>query len=162
MYTSVEEQNPWPLVYPLEKCPPFPWQPLRLLKIIVITISSEPLCPLCIVTAAEPLMTYDCVFCVRVSMYAHILVCFPNWSLVSLGQVACHISHGPESFCLHLKHLVGLQWLFVEWMKIIKDTFVWQALVLLDYFYVVYINNSLLVVSYPDVKIMHLLCFHRY
>lgn len=34
----------------------------------------------------------------------------------------------------------------------IKDTFVLQVLVLLDYFYVLHINNSLLVVPYPDVK----------
>lgn len=81
-----EEWNPWPLTYPLEKCPPFSWQLLRLLEAIVITTSFEPLCPLYIAPAIEPLITYDWVFCVCGSTYTLILVCFSNWSLVCLGQ----------------------------------------------------------------------------
>lgn len=84
-----EEWNPWPLVYPLEKCPPFLWQYLRLLEIIVITISSEQVCPLCTVIAIEPIITYDWVFCVCVSVCTLILVCFPNWSVVTVGQELC-------------------------------------------------------------------------
>lgn len=42
-------------------------------------------------TAIEPIITYDWVFCVCVSVHTLILVCFPNWSVVSLGQELCVI-----------------------------------------------------------------------
>lgn len=86
---------------------------------------------------------------------------FPNWRQpVYEAGVAYYVFLTIKTFAL----VQSSGWEFrdlTEWksQRLLLSGKHWQ---MLSYFYVVHINNSLLVVSYPDVKIMHLLCFHRY
>lgn len=76
---------------------------------MVITISSKPLCPLCIVTAIESLITWDWVFCVCVSVCTYTCVFSQLEPGFSGAGAACSISQVPQALCLDTKHAVGLK-----------------------------------------------------